>query len=611
MYNFKKVKLVIWDLDETFWKGTISEEKVNIPNTHINLIKKLTDIGIVNAICSKNDVEPVEAELKSHNLFDYFVFNSINWEPKGARVKQLIKNIQLRPENVLFIDDNHSNIEEVKYFSPEIMAEGPEIIQQLYNDAMLCENKDIEHKRLKQYKVLETKNNEKLNYTSNEDFLIESNIQVEILHNCNDEIERIHDLVLRSNQLNFTKIRSTIDELKIIFNDESIQKGYVSVSDRFGDYGIVGFYALKDNQLIHFTFSCRILGMGIEQYVYNTLGRPKLNISGEVISDLSSKEVPKWINREKVNKSLDKMTINNLKEHMVLIKGPCDLFQIFPYISQTDYFDTEFTYVVPNSNLVIEGSGHTTNIVESIRLTKEQKDLILSEVPFTDKGMYSDKIIKNNYKVVFISILVDANYGVYKRKETGEKIAFLEYIHPITDPESWSGLIDGTYNTCNFKFNEEILKKFSEKYEFIGRNTPEQIVENIKYIRKNLSEDCLLVIMLGGELYYEKNTYPAYKDRHIVHKNINDALRKLADEVSNIKLLDVNKYIVDQSSFYDHFNHYTKPVYYSLAGDMVDIINDWTGSKISEKSKLKMVQIVAKEKIAPLYYKILKLIKRI
>lgn len=610
MYNFKKIKLVIWDLDETFWKGTISEGKVDIPKKHIDLIKKLTDVGIVNAICSKNDIESVETELKSNNLIEYFIFNSINWEPKGNRVKQLIKNIQLRPENVLFIDDNHSNVEEVKYFSPEIMAEGPEIIQQLYDDVMVCENKDIEHKRLKQYKVLETKNNEKVNYTSNEDFLMESNIQVKILHNCSDELDRIHDLVLRSNQLNFTKIRSTADELQTIFNDESIQKGYVSVYDRFGEYGIVGFYAIKDNKLIHFTFSCRTLGMGIEQYVYNILGRPNLTISGEVISDLTSEEIPKWINREKINKSLDKMTINNLKEHMVLIKGPCDLFQIFPYISQTDYFDTEFTYVVPGSNLVIEGSGHTTNIVESIRLTKKQKDLILSEVPFTDKGMYSDKIIKNNYKVVFISVLVDANYGVYQRKGTGEKISFLEYIHPITDPESWQGLIDGTYNTCNFKFTKEILKEFSEKYEFLGRNTPEQIVENIKYIRKNLSEDCLLVIMLGGELYYEKNTYPAYQDRHIVHKNINNALKKLANEVSNIKLLDVNQYIVDQSSFYDHFNHYVKPVYYSLAGEMVNIINDWTGSEISEKSKLKMIQIVAKEKIAPIYYKILKLIKR-
>ena len=41
----------------------------------------------------------------------------------------------------------------------------------------------------------------------------------------------------------------------------------------------------------HFLFSCRILGMGIEQYVYNKLGCPKFVISGDVairISDISA-----------------------------------------------------------------------------------------------------------------------------------------------------------------------------------------------------------------------------------------------------------------------------------------------------------------------------------
>ena len=53
MYQFEKIKLIIWDLDDTFWKGTLSEGGVIIPDEHINLIKNLTDAGIVNSICSK------------------------------------------------------------------------------------------------------------------------------------------------------------------------------------------------------------------------------------------------------------------------------------------------------------------------------------------------------------------------------------------------------------------------------------------------------------------------------------------------------------------------------------------------------------------------------
>jgi len=609
MYQFDKIKLIIWDLDETFWNGTLSEGSVNIPEENRQLIVRLTDIGIVNAICSKNDWELVRKELEKQGMLQYFVFPSVNWQPKGNRVKELIHNMQLRPANVLFLDDNPSNREEVRYFCPEIMVDGPEVIAQLLKDAQSSSKMDYEHKRLNQYRVLEEKNQEKLHYSSNEEFLIESNIHVSIQHDCLNQLERIHDLILRSNQLNFTKVRSSLEELRTTIEDHDIQTGYVSVVDRFGDYGVVGFYAIRKNQLLHFAFSCRTLGMGIEQYVYNILGRPQLEIVGEVISDLSSKELPVWINQKKEIEQARTMTIDGLHEHMVLVKGPCDLFQIYPYIAQTELFDTEFTYTT-DRGFGIESTGHTTHIVEAYRLTPEQKQLVLDEVPFTDAGMYNDNIFKNHYKVVFISILQDANLGVYRRKGTGERLAFLEYLHPLTDPANWAGLISGEYDNRRFQFTEEILQEFSAKYEFIGRNSPQQIAENLEYIRSHLPQDCILVIMLGGELYYQKNTYEAYKDRHIVHKQINDAVRAYAERVTGVRLMDVNKYLVDQSSFYDHFNHYIKPVYYKLAEELVNIVNECTGSQISETSKLKMVQIRLKEALAPTYYKFRKLFQR-
>ena len=50
-----EIKLVIWDLDDTFWSGTISEEKIISSDYNIDLLKKFTDRGIVNSICSKNN----------------------------------------------------------------------------------------------------------------------------------------------------------------------------------------------------------------------------------------------------------------------------------------------------------------------------------------------------------------------------------------------------------------------------------------------------------------------------------------------------------------------------------------------------------------------------
>ena len=602
VYDFDKIKLVIWDLDDTLWTGTLSEGEVTVSTQNLQLVKRLTDIGIVNSICSKNDLEPVQKKLKELGVFEQFVFISVNWEPKGGRIKQTISDMQLRPSNVLFIDDNPSNLEEARFFCPELMTIPPENLPELFQEALSCSKEDVSHKRLIQYRILEEKQNQKKQFVSNEEFLYSSNIQVSFGQNCSANLERIHDLVWRSNQLNFTKVRSTKEELRELFADKSVNCGYVRVSDRFGDYGITGFYALKNKKLIHFCFSCRTLGMGIEQYVYGKLGRPGLQIVGEVVSDLSREEIPGWINQNSHSPEEKNIKVKNGIAHSVLIKGPCDLFQILPYIEDKSIIDTEFTYVNKNG-VTIESTGHTTHIVEAMRLSDTQKQRIISEVPFADGEIYSNRIYNDTYKVVIISILQDANLGVYRRKETGERVAFLEGYHPITDPKNWNSYICGEYNCAGFRFTEEYLRQFSEQYEFVGINTPNQIVENLKYIRKHLSNDCTMAVMLGGELYYEKNVFPAYENRHLVHKEINDSIRAVADNL-NIRLIDVNRYLVDQSSFYDHFNHYIKPIYYQLAGEIVALINEKTGSKLKETSKIKMVQVHLKEILAPFYYQI-------
>ena len=58
-----KIKLVVWDLDETFWGGTLSEEKIKPREKNIDLVKELTSRGIINSICSKNDFEKAEQQI--------------------------------------------------------------------------------------------------------------------------------------------------------------------------------------------------------------------------------------------------------------------------------------------------------------------------------------------------------------------------------------------------------------------------------------------------------------------------------------------------------------------------------------------------------------------
>ena len=320
--DYSKIKLLIWDLDEVFWRGTLSEERVFIPKSNIKLIKDLVDCGVMVSICSKNDESKVNDELKRIDLCDYFVFSSINWQPKGQRIKSIIESMNLRPVNVLFIDDNISNREEAKHFCDGINVADVDVIPSLCSYFGNENNKsDKNHKRLKQYKILEEKNKIKSSFATNEDFLRQSQIVVEIKHDSLNEIKRIHELILRSNQLNFTKVRSTIEELESDLNNPLSEHGYINVCDKYGDYGLVGFYLLIDKKVKHFVFSCRTLGMGIEQYVFIQLNKPNFNIVGDVSSDLNSCD-PSWINENKVSKENVRDIVGK-----TIIKGPCDMAQ--------------------------------------------------------------------------------------------------------------------------------------------------------------------------------------------------------------------------------------------------------------------------------------------
>lgn len=80
MIDYGKIKLVIWDLDDTFGNGTLSEEKITPSRENRRLVKRLCERGIVSSICSKNDENKALNELKKLNIADYFVFKSINWK---------------------------------------------------------------------------------------------------------------------------------------------------------------------------------------------------------------------------------------------------------------------------------------------------------------------------------------------------------------------------------------------------------------------------------------------------------------------------------------------------------------------------------------------------
>lgn len=584
--DFSKIKLVIWDLDNTFWEGIISEMEISPIQRNLSLIKDLTDCGVINSICSKNTFDVCREKLVELEVFDYFVFPSIDWTPKGHRVKQLIKTMSLRAENVLFIDDDVTNLGEAKHYSPNLMVAEPTIIDELVTFVNSAEKKDTDHKRLNQYKLLETKDAEQKKYDSNEDFLFSSNVRVVIHENCKPEAERVHELLMRSNQLNFTKNRISLDELNLLFDNENYRCGYVTVNDRFGEYGIVGFYALTDERLEHFLFSCRTIGLGIEQYVYSILGCPALEVSGEVVSVVQVKAAPAWINNglaENVDSNAEKVQDEDVS---ILIKGPCDLAKSMTYIKNSDKFSYEFTYVNDLTAQVIEAHNHSVHITGLFEYNEQEKQQIAEDCIFVDKEMFNGTMFKSSYNIVFLSTLIESNYGIYQHKETKAKVAFGSYLSPLTDKSCWEDYVAGNLYTAGNKFTIEYLQKFADKYDFIGKTNPIDYIERLKLILQHLDKKTSLCLILGVEIPCEKYMEYDFKERHISHKALNDAIRLFAKTSNRIKLIDLNDVVLNQNDFTSNINHYTSRIYYEISRKIADVIQSETNSKVQGYSKV-------------------------
>ena len=600
--DLTKVKLIIWDLDETFWKGTLSERTQVVIEKNVKLIKKLSERGIINSICSKNEISAVKKEFSKQeyqNIFDFFIFPSVDWSAKGQRIKHLISKMQLRPQNVLFIDDNIGNLQEAKYYNPDLLVSTPDIIQLLEKRVLSLGKDDRNLSRLNQYKILEKKHQAKEQASSNKDFLRESQIKISIFSDCISQKERILELINRSNQMNYTKIRLTEDELLYILQNKSIENAYITAKDKYGDYGIIGFYSLdiKSNKLNHFVFSCRILGMGIDQYCYQKLKFPSLDVVGEISSHVVPKKTVDWIT---IDEQLSVRSNNSPKEYQpkVLFKGPCDLESVLPYL-QGISIETEFIH--PNNNEPGTVAQQCLNhIVQAHKFSKEKCCNIIQKTPVLSSYDFTTKLFSERYEYVFLSTLLEGEIALYRHKKEGYFVSYGLTDYEFTNPQNWKLLLDKNFPySGGVHFTTEMLKKLSEDFEYMGLPSEQNVLDNIIYIRKNLPSSTKLVLILGCEIDCIKNTIPGYKNSSVCYKKNNKLLKEKLKGYDNIEFIEISDCIESQSDFIDCVNHYTRQVYYKLALK----INKILSKDVSLNFKLVMTYKKQREKLRKKYLK--------
>jgi FkbH-like protein len=412
------IRLVIWDLDETFWDGTLTEGPVTLNPAHFSIVRTLNERGIISAICSKNHFADARAVLEEAGIWYEFVFPEIAFAPKGPAVQRIIENSQLRPETILFIDDNSTNLNEALFYNPKLQVAGPEMIATILRDQRFAGKPDPQKTRLARYKILEQKLAERdAAQGDNEKFLRDSKIRVSFHSDIEAEFPRIHDLVNRTNQLNFTKNRWPEDEAGALAAFQAEQKsdfeaygGYVKVADRYGQYGICGFYFVIRGVARHFLFSCRSMNMGVEQFVWNRLKRPQVPIQGEVISDLDM-DVD-WITVVPDAEAADDAGANALT---VCIRGACDMSMTSNFLRTKVNTLEELTYAWEGWEIC--SLPRIIALHEEIQRPENQR--IIAQLPGMPPGRFDSDILAGRSDAYVLSFSQESFHGLYRAKSTG------------------------------------------------------------------------------------------------------------------------------------------------------------------------------------------------
>lgn len=285
-------KAIVLDLDDTLWKGTLSEDGIDkiIENMNseqaipfiefMKFVKALaSELGIYIAISSRNDSKMVERLIDKldinifplKNQIDYIVANN---NDKSENIRIISEQISILPSAIVFIDDNQIVRDEVRnkihdVFVPE-WSNHYELITQLIAGCFFERNELSlnSQNRRKQFKIIQAER-------------IQNSLPKLSVKIINDEnhIESIK-LYSKTNQFKFSQKDDHFDESTKSLYFEIIREN----GENLGICSAISFHETSGVFHIHnWALSCRYFELGLEEfimlYIYKMAKSNKISIN--------------------------------------------------------------------------------------------------------------------------------------------------------------------------------------------------------------------------------------------------------------------------------------------------------------------------------------------
>lgn len=292
-------KIVVLDLDNTLWGGVIGEDGVDgielaahkEGQRYYDFQRQFLEMkerGIVLAINSKNNVEDAVSAINSHPAMllhsSDFVCQKINWDNKAINLKAMEQELNITEGGFIFVDDNPVERETVKGECPEVIVpDFPEDTTELlsfaediyfdYCRSLRVLGEDVQKTQMYQSESL--RKQEKSASLNLDDYIARLEMSIDIHRMQDAELERVVQLINKTNQFNLTTKRYTADEVRTLAANPHNDIYVVHSEDKYGDNGLISVVIIiSGEQSVYidtFLMSCRVMGRKLEDVIINEL----------------------------------------------------------------------------------------------------------------------------------------------------------------------------------------------------------------------------------------------------------------------------------------------------------------------------------------------------
>jgi FkbH-like protein len=289
-------KCLVLDLDNTLWGGVIGDDGLEgirlgqgsaIGEAYVafqTYVRDLARRGVILAVCSKNDLENARAPFERHPDMvlkpeDIACFVA-NWSDKAGNLRTIAEQLNIGVDSLVFADDNPFERTIVRRELPAVavpeLHEDPafyarSIADGGYFEALQITPEDFE--RGGQYRANVARESLRASQTDLEGYLRSLGMELHWRPFDSVGLQRIVQLINKTNQFNLTTRRYTEAAVLAIMNAPGALTLQLRLIDQFGDNGIIGIVIGKPAQdVMHldtWLMSCRVLGRQVEEATMN------------------------------------------------------------------------------------------------------------------------------------------------------------------------------------------------------------------------------------------------------------------------------------------------------------------------------------------------------